>query len=153
MKSQFTNEKAIGQMLYYLNRMERNAYLGQLRQELMSEKDDITDAKSAYELVKKTGSWRNFKYLEKSMFALWSITNPYAQKTIVDITNDITGKKFTRYTQVKKYFASRFEKWKTKYLRNVSRIAYDVYLDKNHIINVDECRLDSKDLDNLLLKN
>lgn len=153
MGGQATNERAIGEMLYYLNRMERNAYLGQLRQELMAEKDVITDAKSAYELVKKTGSWRNFKYLEKNIFLLWSIINPVVQKQIVGITNDITGKKFTQYSQVKKYFANRFEKWKTKYFRNASRIAYDVYLEKNNIIKLDDCRLDGLNLENLTLEN
>lgn len=125
------NPQAIANMLYHLNRMERNSYIAQLRQELMNMKDEIKDNKSVFEAIKKTTSWAKFIHLEKNIFAVFNIKNTVLQNEIMQALNDIMEKNFTTYNQVKNYFINRWNKWKKAYLTNASKIAYDVYVEDN----------------------
>jgi len=125
------NPQAIANMLYHLNRMERNAYIAQLRQELMNMKDKIKDNKSVFEVIKKTKTWEKFIALENNVFAVFNIQNIVLQNEIMQTLNYIMKKNFTTYNQVKNYFINRWNKWKKAYLTNASKIAYDVYAENN----------------------
>lgn len=125
------NPKAIANMLYHLNRMERNAYIAQIRQELMAKKDKVKDNKTVFELIKETESWKKFLLLGKNIVNIFNIKNNDLQNEILQAVNDLMNKKFTTYNQVKKYFINRWNKWKHAYLINASKIAYDVYVENN----------------------
>ena len=121
------NTKAIANMLYNLNRMERNAYIAQLKQELFNIKDTIKDSKSVIYAIKNTDSYKKFLSLNKNMEIILSNTNKDVQNNLINDLNYIMGKKFTTYNQLVKYFSSRWRKWKYKYLSQASKIAYDVF--------------------------
>lgn len=125
------NNRAIAQMLYHLNKTERNAYIAQLRQELLSVKDKIKDSKTAIDAVKNTESYKKFISLENNINIIFGITDKDVQTDLLSYTNDIMGKKFTTYNQLKKYYLNRWQKWKYKYLTTASKIVYDVYSKEN----------------------
>lgn len=132
------NERAVGDILYKLNRMERNAYIAQLKQELESNADKITDSNSAWKMVLNSESYKKFKNLEHNFQILFGpdISNE-AEKQIIYYTNRATGKSFKNYNQVKKFYRGYWETWKKKYLTSASKIAYDVYRDNNPMMDGD----------------
>lgn len=128
------NERAVGDILYKLNRMERNAYIAQLKQELESEADYIVDSKSAWNAVLKSESYKKFKNLEKNFSIMFGPEiSDEAKKQIIHYTNRSTGKNFKNFDQVKKYYMKYWETWKKKYLTTASKIAYDIYAEHNPI--------------------
>ena len=132
--SNVNNRSVIGNVLYTLNRMERNSYIAETRRELYLKKDEIVDAKTGFEAVKNSNSYRTrFKLLERNVSALTTITNPGAQNVIATAVNDAMGRKFTNYEQVKRYLINRWVRWKKKYLSAVSKMIYDI-CDENTVM-------------------
>lgn len=126
------NPKAVANLLYHLNRMERNSYIAQLYNELLDRKDEIKDVESAARVIKETESYRKFKNVRANIEAIYSPTiTDDAKNNIMLVTNEITGKNFTTYNQVKKYYLRVWDKWKKKYLSTASKIARDIYEDNN----------------------
>lgn len=127
------NAKAVGNILYNLNRMERNAYLAQLKQELEAKSDAIKDSKSAWQAVLDSESYKKFKNLEKNISIMCGFVSDDVKDEILKATNDITGKNFKNYEQVKKYYVAYWNVWKKKYLSTAAKIAYDVF-DENNVM-------------------
>lgn len=126
--SNSNNERAIANILYLLNRMERNANIAQLREELLDNKEKMTDDKSIFDLIKSSDSYRKLKTLEKNINLINTLTNEYTQKQLIKYVNQIMGKNYTNYNQVKKYLNNRWNKWKNAYLCKACKVAYDVFL-------------------------
>lgn len=127
-KSPVPMKNFIGGLLYSLNRMERNAYIAQLRQEI--ENLPIYDSASAIRAIKRSSSYERFLVIDRKVQALQdSRLSDDTKHEVILITNELTGKKFSNYAQVKKYYTGRWEKWKRKYLSTVAKIAHDAYLD------------------------
>lgn len=124
--------KKVAYVLYILNRMERNAYIGMLRQELQSKKDEIRGSKNALNIVKQTESYEKFQDLSKFIDDLKTL-DPESKdaKRIVLEVNDMMKKKYTTFGQVIKYFTQRWEKWKKKYMIMASKIVYDIWSENN----------------------
>ncbi len=120
--------KKVAKALYILNRLERNAYIGMLRQELQSKKDEIRGSKNALSVVKQTESYEKFQDLSKFIDGLKSL-DPESEdaKRIVSAVNDMMKKNYTTFGQVIKYFTQRWEKWKKKYMIMASKIVYDIW--------------------------
>ena len=129
------NLRAVADMLYTLNKMERNAYIAQLKQELNTNKDKIKDMKSAYNLIYKSFSYQKIKGLENNINIILNLKNKSTQNGILQSLNTIMKTNFTTWNQVKKYFLNRWLKWKNKYLSTAAKIAYDIYAENNVIIN------------------
>ena len=125
------NLRAIAYILYFLTRVERNAYIAQLKQELLAKKDKITNNKTAFETIKTTESYKQFEYMEEQITMIYSIKNENIQNELINALNSIMNKKFSTYNQLKKYFLGRWLKWKKAYLIQASKIAYDIYAMEN----------------------
>ena len=141
---QYAKQYGISEMattLYTLNRMERNAYIAQLRQELLGVKDKINSMKDAFEFVKKSASYSKFLYLEKNINLILTIKDKDVQDNLIYATNSIMDTHFSTYNQLVKYFNRRWEKWKKNYLIKTSKIAYDVFAENN-------VTLDGKNMNN-----
>lgn len=121
------NTQASAYILYRLNRMERNAYIAQLKQELLSMKDNIKDAKSAIEAIKKTNSYNKFLDIEKNIGIILTIDKKEVQEGLLSDLNNIMNKNFINYNQLVKYYSNRWRKWKQQYLSQASKIAYDIF--------------------------
>ena len=124
------NQQAIRSVLYRLHRLERNAYIGQLKQELLFYKDEIKDSKTGMDALKKTESYqRDFKNLEENILNILSLNFTEGEKEeIIECVNEVAKRDFTTFEQCKKYFWNRWEKWKKKYMEQSSKIIYDTYL-------------------------
>ena len=128
------NESAIGTVMYLLNRMERNAYIAQLKQELNEKSDSIVDGNTAMEAIKSTESYKKLSQIASFLDQLRMGELTQTTKIwLTRYTNNVTGKNFTTYEQVLRYFTGRYEKWKKKYMITASKIAYDIY-SENHIM-------------------
>lgn len=131
-QSKVQNEKAIANLLYLTNRMERNAYIAQLKQELESVKDTIKDSTSAWNAVLNTESYKKFKQIERVYEQLVSGTlSNLAKEQIMGFTNKILGKSFVNYERVERFYTNIWNKWKKKYLTTASKIAYDIFEENN----------------------
>lgn len=130
----FGNEQAIGLLNYKLSKKELNAFLGQLRQELLPYKEKIIDSKSAFFFIKNSESYqKGFCGIEKIIASLINIENIEVQEQIIFFTNMITDRRFTTYNQVKKFYLNRWYKWSKQYLTKASKIAYDVFEENNSL--------------------
>lgn len=140
------NEKAVGDILYKLNRMERNAYIAQLKQELESDAENIKDSKSAWRAVLASESYKKFKNLETNFNIMFgSEMSDTAKNQIIHYTNRATGKNFKTFNQIKKFYMTYWETWKKKYLTMAAKIAYDVF-HKNNLM------MDGNMSDDILLR-
>lgn len=129
------NLKAIGTMLYNLTRVERNAYIAQLRQELLAKKDLLKDASSLFDVIKTTNSYKKFLLLEDNVNAILSATNKQVQDQLISYLNHIMESNFTTFNQFKKYFVRRWTKWKKAYIIKASKIAYDVFEETHQMLD------------------
>lgn len=128
------NVSAVGNILYTLNRMERNSYIAETRRELYNRKDEIVDAKTGFDVVKNSSSYRNrFKMLEDNMNTLFNVKSPSVQNQILTAVNNGMGKNFTNYSQARKYLIKRWIRWRKKYLTAVSKMVYDI-CDENTVM-------------------
>lgn len=139
------NEKAIKNAMYRLSRLERNAYIGQLRQELLRVKDSITDSKSALNAIKNTESYnKNYLYFDRfldSMVGLYVDKGEDAEETKNDViyyANKICSKNFTNYRQVLKYFTIRCRQYQKIYMIKASKIVSDIYQEQHPVIGGQE---------------
>lgn len=133
--------KKLAYVLYFLNRPERNAYIGQLYQELYQQRFMIKDSKSALKAITSTLSYQNvyesldfvindwLKNYDKKGAKQDKTTKEIMlyKKQIIDGINRITGKKFTTWNQLVNYFSDRWIQWEKAYMSNASKIAYDIY--------------------------
>lgn len=128
------NERAVGHILYNLNRMERNAYIAQLKQELESVADRITDSKSAWHAVLNSESYKKFQNLENNINLILSPdVSDIAKSELIHYTNRTAGKNFKSYEQLQRFYARYWETWKKKYLTMAAKVAYDVFEKHNHM--------------------
>ena len=134
-KNSYGNTYAIANVLYHLNRMERNAYIAQLKQELEAKSDVITDSKSAWQAVLESESYKKFKNLEINISTICGNLSKGTKEELLQATNDVTGKGFKTYKQLKKYYAAYWNTWKKKYLSMAAKIAYDVFEENNVMVD------------------
>ena len=131
-QSKVQNEKVIASLLYLTNRMERNAYIAQLKQELESVKDTIKDSTSAWNAVLNTESYKKFKQIERVYEQLTSGTlSNLAKEQVMGFTNKILGKSFVNYKRIENFYTNIWSKWEKKYLLTASKIVYDIF-EKNN---------------------
>lgn len=132
----YDNEKAMAKVLYLLNRMERNAYIAQLRHEMEDKANDLEDSESAWQAVLHSESYKKFKDIERNMDIILngSITDP-VKLMLIATTNKITGKKFKNFGQLQKYYRRYWYVWKKKYLTMAAKIVHDVYDEYHPLID------------------
>lgn len=121
---------SMANVLYHLNKTERNAYIAQIKQELLNRKTELTDWQTILKLIKTTESYKKFLYLQEqiSIFA-YDIKDEKTQNELIGYLNNLMQLNFTTYNQLKKYFLTRWLKWKNAYLSKITKIAYDCYIE------------------------
>ena len=130
------NVKALKNIHYRLSKTELNAYIAQLRQELLLKKDSITDAESAMKAIRQTRSYiKNYEYIGKNIQMLKSVPDTATQIELIKITEQITGKKFTNYNQLLTYYLNRWAYYQKEYMSKAARVAYDVYSGTNFMLD------------------
>lgn len=136
--SKSVNIKVLAHILYSLNRLERNAIIAQLRQELLNKKEMLKGSKSAFDLIKTTESYRTFTFLQEGIQSLANITDKDTQMELINELNSIMGKGFTTFNQLQKYFVGRWIKWKENFLVKASKIAFDVYSETSQGFKIED---------------
>ena len=132
------NRRAVGNLLYQMNRMERGAYIAQLKEELEAKADEITDSKSAWEAVLSSESYKNYKSIEKNINVICTgRCSEMVQEELIRLTNNIMKTDFKTYNQLQKWYNAQWYKWKTKYITTAAKIAYDVYAEYNDMLDGD----------------
>ena len=133
------NTIVLKKMHYRLSRIEMNAYIAQLKQELQLLAVMINDSKSAFNAIQRTRSYQqNFLWIEKNIAVLNSMDDLETQSYIISDTNRIADKNFTNYNQVLKYYNERWFYYKKEYLTKASKIAYDIYAENHQMFDGNE---------------
>lgn len=127
--SQSSIDQNVGDFMYLTHRMERNAYIAQLKQELMIMKNNIKDSTTAYNAIKKTNVYVGVKMGEGFVKTINNMTNPEEQMEMINAFNKASGLKFSTFNQLVKYVNQRWAKFKKKFMIMASKIVNDVYLD------------------------
>ena len=133
----FGNRRAIGSLLYQMNRMERGAYIAQLKQEIEKRADEITDSKSAWEAVLESDSYTHYRNIEKNIELILNDCTGFVLTEILKLTNQIMGTNLKNNNELKKWYERQWYKWKTKYITTAAKIAYDVYAEHNQFLDGD----------------
>ena len=129
------NDRAIGNILYLLNRMERNAYIAEIRQELEDMADTIKDSDSAWKAVMATEGYKKFKSLETNMKIMTNgFLSPEVKEGLLRTSRAATGRNFEDYEHMVKYYLRYWDVWKKKFLSTAAKIAYDVFEEHNQMI-------------------
>lgn len=122
------NEKLMSTLLYRLNRMERNAIIAQIRNELKMKKLGGLSFDEFYKLVYETNAYtKDFKGIENTIGYLNNLKDKNIQNDLIKIFNTIMDKQLTTFNQLIKHLNGRWLKWKKSFLMKASKIAYDVY--------------------------
>lgn len=131
------NLRAVATMIYRLSRVERNAYIAQLKQELEHNWISITDSKSAYEAIKNTDSYqKNVLYLDNSLETMMNICNSKTTTKfdLKQYIEDLTKKKFLTPKAAVEHLIRIYNGWKQHFMAQASKIAYDVYEEHNLVM-------------------
>lgn len=129
------NQDAMCDILNHLSPMELKAYIGQFEAEIKPNVDKIKDAKTAWELSKKTDAWNKLDYLERSIKTLNSITDKKYQYHFLTYYNRIYPfKPIKRYSKLLKTLNGRLYKFKRIFINRISKILYDLYAENNTVI-------------------
>lgn len=131
------NYGALSDLLYRLNRMERNALIAQMNNELKSFNLTGATFQDVYDLAIHTDAYRNFKHIEKNIGLIFATTDKSVQDSFITTVNNLVGKKFTTYNQIKKYFYYRWLKWSKAFMKNTSKLIYDIYYQNNNNVELD----------------
>lgn len=131
------NYGALSDVLYRLNRMERNAIIAQMNNELKSFNLIGATFQDVYDLAIHTNAYRNFKSIEKNVGQIFATTDKSVQDSFITTINELVGKNFTTYNQVKRYFYYRWLKWSKAFMKNTSKLIYDVYYQNNNNVELD----------------
>lgn len=133
------NTKTITRLLYLLNRMERNAYIAQLKQELESNKFSFSNSKEAMQAIKQTNSYIIYTEIKNIVQMLNNTElNVITKKNIIKEINTLTKNNFQNWQQILKYFNNRWSVWSKKYMITASKIACDVYNQVNESFIYDD---------------
>ena len=122
-----TTYRALGHVLYTMSRIERNAYVAELRQELINRQNEFYDAKSLLNTLKNTMTWSRFKSLYRNILILVYEAKDELRPQLLADLNEIMGLNLTTWNQFQKYLLRRFAKYKKSFSLKIVKIAFDVY--------------------------
>lgn len=126
-------EKIMSSVLYRLNRMERNAIIAQVRNELKQKDLHGLSFDELYKLVYETNAYTaDFKGIEDRINLINSTKDIETQKKYIRSFNSIMHKNLTTFNQLKRHLNGRWFKWKEAFFTKVSKIAYDVYYENGN---------------------
>ena len=131
------NLRAVATIIYRLSRMERNAYIAQLKQELEHNWISITDSKSAYEAIKNTDAYKkNVLYLDNNLETMMNIcdSDTTTKFNLKQHIEDLTKKKFSTPKAAVEHLIRIYNGWKQHFMAQASKIAYDVYEEHNLVM-------------------
>lgn len=134
-------KKRVGYLLYYLSRVESNAYIGQLNGEIMSYGITFNSAREAIEYLKSTNIYKNYSILFKLGNNLQTVKDKNIQKYILTYANQLSNRNFKSYNQFIKWIRKRITACKDKLERNVGKIASNIRIQETLNPSID-IRLD-----------
>lgn len=128
------SEKFLKGILYFLNKSEQHAYLGELK--IALQKGTVNQLKTSegiISLLENTLFWNNYCVAERAIERLRmnnfkrEITRDNMIKCFQEIYPDTKVKNFH---ELAKNLITRWNRWDRKFKNTIGKIAYDVYLEK-----------------------
>lgn len=130
-----TNGRLINKIYYRMSDTELKAIIGQLYADIKGLNLTIYGTVSAMSIIKQTEAWRYYEEIHNNMQVLNSdnlANSPNTQKEIVNEFNKYNKKQVQNYQDFLKLFNTRWNKWSKKFMRQASKIVYDIYTEQRN---------------------
>ena len=133
------NEKGyvrmLGRILYFLHKTEQKAFIGQCYSEISNMKDEIKDSQTAYNVIKKTDTWKGFEMVDGYIDSICSVTDPNVRDELVQAYCDVFGKNYlnVNYDNFLSSLKSLYSKSVDNFFRKVSKMACDAYMESDNL--------------------
>ena len=118
------NEYLLKHALYFLNNYERNAYIGQLKAELIKNKDIINNPIDALKAIKKSEIYQSYAIIEQIINKFENLDNDGKRK-LDEISNKISNGKYATFESLIKTLKSKYYKSINKITKTISKMSLD----------------------------
>ena len=120
--------------LYNTEPSEVNAFIGEIKPALLSNKKFISGSKRAEEAIKETETYRRLMDCWRFLNQLEIITNEHEIDILLQTYNKIFGTTIKSYGKMLKKLRARVERFSNKMMEQASKIAYDIFSEKKQCI-------------------
>lgn len=122
-------------LLYNTEPIEINAFIGEIKSELLNNKEFIDGSKKAEQAIRETDAYQRLDNCWNTIETFSELTNKTDIENIVFVYNEIFDTKIQSYQKIIKTLISRVERFTNKVMEQASKIAYDVFAEKKqHLI-------------------
>lgn len=118
------DEYLLKHALYFLNNYERNAYIGQLKAELIKNKDIINNPIDALKAIKKSEIYQSYAIIEQIINKFENLDND-GKGRLAEISNKISNGKYTTFESLLKTLKSKYYKSINKITKTISKMSLD----------------------------
>ena len=128
------SEKFLKDLLYFLNKSEQHAYLGELKTALQKgTADQLKTSEGIINLIKDTLFWNNYCVAERAIKRLRAddFSHEATRINMVKHFRKIYPEtKVKNFHELSKDLIAKWDRWNRKFKNTVGKIAYDVYSEK-----------------------
>ena len=117
-------------MLYNTEPIEINAFIGEIKADLQSNRGFINGSRKAEEAVKGTDAYKRLMSCWETVEKLRVLEDSENKHRIVKAYNDVFGTSIKSYNRIIKRLTARVEKFSNQVMERASKIAYDIYAEK-----------------------
>lgn len=121
-------------MLYNTEPVEINAFVGEIKADLKSNRDFISGSRRAEEAIKGTETYKRLALCWGILDNLKHITGPEEQSDVMNAYNDVFMTNVKSYNKFIKRLTARVERFSNQVMERASKIAYDIFAEKKPCI-------------------
>jgi len=127
-------ENCIDKIIYFTDRSERNAHIGQLKHELETYQGSYGDASGVTKAIKSTESYSKLTEAIESLNTILKIVSEdktdNSRNNVIKVVNRLTKNNFKRYRPAIDFLKDRVMSARQKFEEQSTKIAYDVFREK-----------------------
>lgn len=128
-------KRMISYILYHLNDFERNAYIAQIKGELLNAEQEFENIDDALNFIRTTISYRNYKTIFKWANQICNETDKYTQSAILRYVSELSNNNFNTYNQFVKWLSNRVLVYQNKFNRIIPKMAAEILYMKESFNN------------------
>ena len=127
-------ENCIDKIIYFTDRSERNAHIGQLKHELETYTGSYGDASGVTKAIKATEAYSKLIDVIDALNTIQKIVSEdetdISRNNVIKVVNRITKNNFKRYRPAIDFLKDRVMSARQKFEEQSTKIAYDVFREK-----------------------
>lgn len=118
-------QQYIKHILYYLDDIERGAYIAELNSELQNVKTRFSSIKEVCDFVKNTIVMQNYSTIDDYINLICRITDERTQNAVITYVNNNSNLNFTTFQQIIKWLRNLQFKTRKKFRQIVPKMLYE----------------------------